>query len=44
MEVLLSCFRSPARLILDVINDKNKNTKGKIFNAGSNKNNLLKDK
>ena len=31
-----------ARLILDVINDKNKNTKGEIFNAGSNKNNYTK--
>ena len=31
-----------ARLIHDVIKDENKNTKGEIFNAGSNKNNFTK--
>lgn len=31
-----------ARLIHNVIEDKNKNTKGQIFNAGSNKNNFTK--
>ena len=31
-----------ARLIHNVIDDKNKNTKGQIFNAGSNKNNFTK--